>query len=215
MFRQSVHILIAEIILIGGMIVGWRLLNSKIFLAAAILCFVVIGSTLYFFRDPERQIPVGNGIVVSPADGKVVEMIDKAHLPFHDTPLQRVSIFLSLWDVHVNRVPVSGKVVHFSYRPGRFLPAFIHKSSERNEQNIIGIQGSKGVVFVKQIAGMLTRRIVCRLRVGDEVRQGERFGMIRFGSRVEVYVPSSVHLGVREGDRVRAGISIIGDIHEA
>jgi phosphatidylserine decarboxylase len=213
--RQSLHILAAETLLMMGMIMVWRLLDSRICLAMAILCFVVIGGTFYFFRDPERQIPVGNGIVVSPADGKIVEMKDKTHLPFHDSSLQRVSIFLSLWDVHVNRIPVSGKVVHFSYRPGRFLPAFFHKSSNRNEQNIIGIQGSTGVVFVKQIAGMLARRIVCRLRVGDEVQQGERFGMIRFGSRVEVYVPSSIHLSVSEGDRIRAGVSIIGDIHEA
>ena len=197
-----------------GMIMVWRLLNSMTFLAMAILCFVVIGSTLYFFRDPERQIPVENGIVVSPADGKVLEMKEITHLSFYDFPLQKVSIFLSLWDVHINRAPVSGKVIHFSYRPGRFFPACIRKSSDNNEQNIIGIEGGTGVVFVKQVAGLLARRIVCRLRVGDEVQRGERFGMIRFGSRVEVYLPSSVHLDVSEGDKVKGGVSIIGDIHE-
>ena len=214
MFRESMHILVAETLLMVGMVMGWWLMNSRSFMAMAILCLVVIGSTLYFFRDPERKIPVGEGIVVSPADGKVVEMNEIIHLPFHDFPLKRVSIFLSLWDVHINRAPVSGKVIHFGYRPGRFFPAFIRKSSDRNEQNIIGIEGVAGVVFVKQIAGLLARRVFCRLRVGDHIQQGERFGMIRFGSRVEVYLPSSIHLGVSEGARVRAGESIIGDIHE-
>ncbi len=162
----------------------------------------------YFFRDPERAIPVGAELLLAPADGKIVAISPQMHEP--EPPAGTlVSIFLSVFDVHINRVPVAGTVVDVRYQPGRFLPAFRPEASAANEQNSVMLQTGEAQVVVTQIAGILARRIVCRAKVGDRLRAGQRFGLIRFGSRVDVLIPPqfTVHVGV--GQRVRGGESIL------
>jgi phosphatidylserine decarboxylase len=160
---------------------------------------------LWFFRDPEREIPTGPGLIVSPGDGKVEEaewIETTAGSRF------RVSIFLSVVDVHVNRVPMSGKVTLMEYREGQFMNAMSPESAILNEQTLIVIED--GDTSVKQIAGLLARRIVCDLKVGDIVQRGQRMGMIKFGSRVDVLMPADVEMRVKPGDRVQGGRSILG-----
>ena len=207
--------MITESILLILAVLGWRLTDSWVFLITTVIFVCLMILTLYFFRDPDRVIPAGKGLVVSPADGRIVRVEESVLLPMYKVPAKRIAIFLSLGDVHINRVPVSGRVVSLEYTPGCYRPAFSHHSSESNEQQLIGIKGTMGKVYIKQIAGMVARRIVCRLRVGDRIRRGERFGMIKFGSRIELYLPSSVTLKVSEGERVRGGETIIGVSHDA
>jgi phosphatidylserine decarboxylase len=162
---------------------------------------------LIFFRDPEREIPAGPGLIVSPGDGKVEEaewIETTAGARF------RVSIFLSVFDVHVNRVPISGKVTLMEYREGQFLNAMSPESAILNEQTLIVIEDGTNSVSFKQIAGLLARRIICDLKTGDVVQRGQRMGMIKFGSRVDVLMPADVELRVKPGDRVQGGKSILG-----
>jgi phosphatidylserine decarboxylase len=162
---------------------------------------------LWFFRDPQREIPAGDGLIVSPGDGKVEEaewIETTAGSRF------RVSIFLSVFDVHVNRVPISGKVTLMEYREGQFLNAMSPESAILNEQTLVVIEDGDHSVSFKQIAGLLARRIVCDLKTGDVVQRGQRMGMIKFGSRVDVLMPADVELRVKPGDRVRGGSSILG-----
>lgn len=162
---------------------------------------------LVFFRDPEREIPAGPGLIVSPGDGKVEEaewIETTAGARF------RVSIFLSVFDVHVNRVPISGKVTLMEYREGQFLNAMSPESAILNEQTLIVIEDGENSVSFKQIAGLLARRIICELKTGDIVQRGQRMGMIKFGSRVDVLMPADVELRVKPGDRVQGGKSILG-----
>jgi phosphatidylserine decarboxylase len=162
---------------------------------------------LWFFRDPEREIPAGDGVIVSPGDGKVEEaewIETTAGSRF------RVSIFLSVFDVHVNRVPISGKVTLMEYREGQFLNAMNPESAILNEQTLIVIEDGKHSVSFKQIAGLLARRILCDVKTGDMVQRGQRMGMIKFGSRVDVLMPADVELRVKPGDRVKGGSSVLG-----
>jgi phosphatidylserine decarboxylase len=162
---------------------------------------------LWFFRDPDREIPVGQGLIVSPGDGEVEEaewIETTAGSRF------RVSIFLSVADVHVNRVPMSGKVTLVEYREGQFLNAMNAESAILNEQTLIVIEDGKHSVSFKQIAGLLARRIVCNLKAGDVVQRGQRMGMIKFGSRVDVLMPADVEMRVKPGDRVQGGVSVLG-----
>jgi phosphatidylserine decarboxylase len=162
---------------------------------------------LWFFRDPNREIPAGRGLIVSPGDGKVEEaewIETTAGSRF------RVSIFLSVFDVHVNRVPISGKVTLVEYREGQFLNAMNPESAILNEQTLIVIEDGTHSVSFKQIAGLLARRIVCDLKTGDVVQRGQRMGMIKFGSRVDVLMPADVELRVKVGDRVHGGSSVLG-----
>ncbi|MBM3299985.1 MAG: phosphatidylserine decarboxylase family protein [Deltaproteobacteria bacterium] len=163
-----------------------------------------------FFRNPERIPPEGEGIVLSPADGRVVEMIENAkseYLP--GDPLKRISIFMSIFNTHVNRCPISGTVTKITYVPGRFLDAREAAASNLNEHNSLVLKGHEFSIEVVQIAGKIARRIACWIREGDEVRQGDRFGLVRFGSRLDVYLPQNCTLEARIGDRVRAGLTII------
>lgn len=162
----------------------------------------------YFFRDPERIPPQGPGLILSPADGKVVEIREVTD--HFVGPGRQVSIFLSPLDVHVNRAPIGGLVAGVEYRAGRFLPAYRAEASELNERATVRLEGQDVRVTVTQIAGVLARRIVCRLGGGEKLQAGERFGMIRFGSRVDLVLPRSVRMEARAGDRVRAGETIIG-----
>jgi phosphatidylserine decarboxylase len=164
----------------------------------------------YFFRDPERDIPPGPETMVAPADGKVVFVEDLREDRFLKGPARRVAIFMNVFDVHVNRVPMAGKVTEQVHQPGAFKAAFRHEAGIQNEQLATGLTGEGGRrALVVQIAGLLARRIVPYVKTGEELAKGQRFGMICFGSRVDVYLPPEVEVQVRVGDRVKAGSSII------
>jgi phosphatidylserine decarboxylase len=181
---------------------GWKWASG----ALAMATLAVAG----FFRDPERKIPGDKGVVVSPADGKVVSIADvRPGSRFPDTAT-RVSIFLSPLDVHINRLPVSGQVDEVRYQSGRFLAAYKDVASERNEQNALRVVDENGRAFgVVQIAGAIARRIVCWVRPGDRLQRGERFGLIMFGSRTDIYLPQGCRVEVEEGQRVKGGETIL------
>jgi len=168
---------------------------------------------LWFFRDPHRNIPTGKGLIVSPGDGRVTET---ASISTPDGPRQRISIFLSVFNVHVNRAPIGGLVSRVHYQKGQFLNAMNPASAERNEQSAITVRGQGAdagfEITFKQIAGLLARRIVCRCTEGQIVERGERMGLIKFGSRVDVLLPANAELRVKVGDRVKGGASILAAI---
>ncbi len=170
---------------------------------------LLAGFSLYFFRDPERAIPSGEGVIVSPADGRVVGIERIEQVPFLDGPAQRISIFLSIFDVHMNRAPIEGKVTWRQYNPGRFLPANVPKASLDNEQNSVGIEDGGYKVMVRQIAGIIARRIVCWANPGDLVARGDRIGLIRFGSRTDLFLPLSARIAVTVGQKVQGGSTAI------
>ncbi len=165
--------------------------------------------TLNFFRDPERSVPNKSNIVVSPADGRVLFVKDVLDEKFINGKAKLVSIFMSPLNVHVNRIPITGKVEYVKYIQGEYLAAFEDKASERNERNEIGITSPAGKVFFTQIAGFVARRIVSDLKVGDSVNIGNRFGMIKFGSRVDIIVPEQWQVKVKKDDNVTAGETIL------
>jgi len=190
----------------GGACVLWAFGWS---LPAVLLTGIALGC-LFFFRDPERVAPALGGAIVAPADGRVMA-IQAAADPFVGDGV-RISIFLSPLDVHVNRSPVGGLVSDVEYRPGRYVAAFRDEASDANERCTLRLQGEAARVTVTQIAGVLARRIVCRVRPGDKLERGERFGLICFGSRTDVVLPRRTALRVRAGERVRGGESLIGVI---
>lgn len=165
------------------------------------------GFCAFFFRDPERRTPDDRDVLLAPADGRVTEVGPAGE---GEPGIQRVSIFLSLFDVHVNRAPTGGHVVAVRYREGAFRAAFRKDAAQDNERNELELRTERGLVRVRQIAGVVARRIVCRARVGDRLDAGERFGLIRFGSRTDLLVPPGVSLRVRRGDRVRGGVTVLG-----
>ena len=171
--------------------------------------FVVALFMAFFFRDPKRVPPSDPDVVVSPADGRVTRI--GAVVPGTDSPTV-VSIFLSPLDVHINRSPIPGRIVDVLYSPGKFLMATNERASLVNEQNALTIQGEKITVVCKQIAGILARRVVCWKGKGDNLSLGERFGMIKFSSRTDVLLPANVSITVKEGERVRGGVTVIGRI---
>jgi len=180
--------------------------NSQWLFGLSIVFGILTLFVTFFFRDPNRTFAAEPGLLVSPADGKVIKIEQLTAHPFVDGPTAKISIFLSVFDVHVNRVPASGTVNYVKYNPGEFLIAYLDKASERNEQTEIGMTTDSGdrIVF-KQIAGIIARRIVCRLKEGETVTAGDRFGLIRFGSRTELFVPTSAEVLVKPGDRVLGG----------
>ncbi|MCK6562948.1 phosphatidylserine decarboxylase family protein [bacterium] len=169
---------------------------------------------VFFFRDPERRTPVSAAAIVSPADGRVIGIDEVDEDEFLHGRARRVSIFMSVWNVHVNRAPVTGMVKYWRYQRGRFRVASLPAASLENEQALIGIAAALGRVLVKQIAGILARRVVCSLREGQEVQQGERFGIIKFGSRLEVLLPLPAEISVSMQQKVRAGETIIAFLRE-
>ncbi|HEV8309329.1 MAG TPA: phosphatidylserine decarboxylase family protein [Methylomirabilota bacterium] len=174
-----------------------------------LLPFLVAAFMAYFFRDPERTAPAMAGAVLAPADGRVVSVERNVTDPFVGPAIQ-VSIFLSPLDVHVNRAAIGGQVVSVEHRPGEFVPAYKPEASARNEQTSLAVEGERGRVVMRQVAGVLARRIVCRVRPGEMLQAGERFGMIKFGSRMDVLMPAAARVTARVGDRVRAGESVLG-----
>jgi phosphatidylserine decarboxylase len=165
-------------------------------------------ASLGFFRDPERETPAVTGGVLAPADGRVTE-VDELNDPFVG-PAVRVAIFLSPLDVHVNRAPIGGLVVGVAYSPGRFVAAYRPEAGDENERCVLHLQGDNARVTVVQIAGVVARRIVCRVGRGDKLAAGERFGMIRFGSRTDCCMPRGADVRVRVGDRVTGGVTVLG-----
>ena len=195
--------------------VGVYFTKSGYTAAIAIIFTLIFLLSVYFFRDPNRKSPAGDNLVLSPADGRVVEIVNENENLFVKEPVVRVSIFLSVFNVHVNRIPISGQVAYFDYKKGKFLAAFKRNASIENEQTIIGIQTPHGRVLFKQIAGFIARRIVCNIRLGDKVTGGDRFGIIKFGSRADIMMPQNgTTILVKKGQTVKAGQTIIGKINE-
>jgi phosphatidylserine decarboxylase len=199
-------------IAIGGLALAGGLAQLSPWAAAAVV--PVVGFGLGFFRDPERAIPGGAGLLVAPADGVVTEVSEVREDRVLGAPAKKFGIFLSVLDVHVNRAPCDGRVEKLEYRKGTFVNAMSTASSSTNESQWIAIRapGPSGpVVVVRQVAGLLARRIVCALEEGQEVRRGERIGMIKFGSRTELYVPVAAvrDVAVRTGDRARGGETVL------
>jgi phosphatidylserine decarboxylase len=180
--------------------------------AALLPLVLAVGFCLYFFRDPERRAPPDERLVVSPADGRVVAVVEEREERVLQAPATRVSIFMSPLDVHVNRNPVSGTVALVRHTAGKFRAAFADKASLDNERTALVLESGGRRYLLEQIAGALARRIVCRVRPGDRVQRGERFGMIMFGSRVDLFLPVGVVPVVHRGDRVRAGTSVIAEV---
>jgi phosphatidylserine decarboxylase len=160
----------------------------------------------YFFRDPERSIPAEPGTVVSPADGRVVVVTDEE---FGGRRGKRLSIFLAIWNVHVNRSPAKGKITRMEYRPGKFLAAMRERASLENEQNVFTLSTEQGEITFKQIAGFIARRVVSWKQAGESVERGERIGLVRFGSRMDVWLPEEAEIAVREGENVKGGSTVI------
>ncbi len=177
----------------------------------AALPLVLAAFFLWFFRDPSRKVPVDAGLIVSPADGKVEEL---EWIEFPDGGRLRLTIFLNVFDVHVNRVPVSGVVTLSEHREGQFMNAMKPESAIHNEQTLVTIDAGGYTVSFKQIAGLLARRIVNNLKVGDRVERGQRMGLIKFGSRVDVLMPAETTPRVKVGDRVKGGSSILGQLEQ-
>ena len=177
---------------------------------------ILVGWCIYFFRDPDRVTPIEDGLIISPADG-VIQMVGDAapppELDMGGVPMRRVSIFMNVFDCHVNRIPIDGEIIKNSYRPGKFLNASLDKASEDNERRSLVIRTEKGVqVIFVQIAGLVARRIVCWVDEGQSLRAGERYGMIRFGSRIDVYLPKGTRLTAIPGQRAVAGETPIAQL---
>ncbi len=185
------------------------------FMGRTVLSLVPLSTAIFiafFFRNPEREIPPEQGIMVSPADGKVILIKDGIYEEGLKDKSVMISIFLSLFNVHINRAPCSGEVIDVKHKSGKFLPAFKDSASLENEQVTIVISYNTYRILVRQIAGIIARRIVCWTKAGDMVERGQRYGLIRFGSRVDIFLPEKTELKVKLGDRVKGGKTILGVI---
>ena len=198
---------------LGAVALAWRYATVPLWIAAGIL-FVLAVWVIYFFRDPERTGQRGEQLVVSPADGKIVQITEVDEPAFVHGRALRISIFMNVFNVHVNRYPVSGKVGYVHYNAGKFLNAASDKASLENEQMSVGIESAHGRVLVRQIAGLIARRIVNYASVGEQAEQGTRMGIIRFGSRVDVFVPPTSKVRARLGDFPIAGVTVLAEFAE-
>jgi phosphatidylserine decarboxylase len=195
---------------------GYQFAAGPLVVGVALLAFhwnwlggIAIGLglfVLFFFRDPDRTPPSDPALIVSPADGRIMEVVDE---PYEGKPGRRISVFLSIFDVHVNRSPIGGRIRAIEYRTGKFYAAMRGRASAENEQNSFYVQSDHGEVVFKQIAGWVARRIVCWKAVGDSVVRGERVGMIRFGSRMDIWLPEPVEILIRPGQHVAGGKSAL------
>lgn len=195
-------IVAAAVVTILAFVFGW--------VAIGVILGICTLAIAAFFRDPERAIPTGEGLIVSPADGRVVSIVDIKDDPKFAEAVARVSIFLSPLDVHINRSPVSGKIEEVNYQRGKFFAAYKEVASAHNEQNALKLLDEQGrALSVVQIAGVVARRIICRVIPGDNLKRGERFGLIMFGSRTDAYLPRGCRIEVTEGQRVKGGETIL------
>ena len=210
---MAVRIDSAALPFIGGALaiaLAWVIVGAWL---VALPFFLLAGFFLFFFRDPDRLSPSDDEAVLSPADGRVLVAGAAAAESAPPGSWQQVSIFLSPMDVHVNRIPASGHVTRVTFKPGRFLPAYRHDAGTTNERSEIWIDHRGQMIVARQIVGMLARRVVCRVAIGTDVRAGDRFGIMKFGSRMDVFVPLDATITVAVGDIVRGGETIIAVLH--
>ena len=191
----------------AGTLISW-LLGPLV----ALPLFLLAAFCAWFFRDPERTGPRGDKVVIAPADGRIVLITEVDEPTFIHGRALRISIFMNVFNVHVNRYPVDGTVRYVHYNPGKFLNAAVEKSSLENEQMSVGLESGPFRILVRQIAGLVARRIVTYSKDGDVVKQGERFGLIRFGSRVDVFVPTNSTVKVKIGDTTMSGTSVLAEL---
>jgi phosphatidylserine decarboxylase len=208
--KEGIPVILALLLFSIVIIIGAIVTHSNFLKILVLMSWLLIVFSIYFFRDPKRNIPNEDNLIVSPADGKVILIEEIQEQQFFRTSVQKISIFMSALDVHVNRIPTNGQVTYFNYQKGKFHPAYKKDASYENEQTTIVIENDKIKVLFKQIAGIFARRIVCQIREGRRVKQGERFGMIKFGSRVDILLPMEIKLNVKLKQKVRAGETIIG-----
>ncbi|HEX8725362.1 MAG TPA: phosphatidylserine decarboxylase family protein [Gemmatimonadaceae bacterium] len=201
----------AAVIAIASYALALNRRSWPLWLLAFVLTLLAIW-VAYFFRDPEREGPRGDALVIAPADGRIVHITEVDEPMFVHGRALRLSIFMNVFNVHVNRYPVSGTVEFVHYNPGKFLNAAVEKASLENEQASIGIAHGGTRVLMRQIAGLVARRIVTYSRVGDAARQGERMGLIRFGSRVDVFLPTDSDVQVRVGQTTQAGVTVLAQL---
>jgi phosphatidylserine decarboxylase len=204
-------IALAALLAAGALATAWQRGSALLWLLAGLLLVIALW-VAYFFRDPERSGERGERLVVAPADGKVVLITDVEEPAFIGGLATRVSIFMNVFSVHVNRYPVSGTVRHVKYSQGKFLNAAAVESSDENEQMSVGVDTGRDRVLVRQIAGLIARRIVTYSREGERVHQGDRMGLIRFGSRVDVFVPRGSAVRVKLGELTSAGITVLAEL---
>ena len=188
---------------------GLSRLSIPLMLCASLFSLITV-FMLYFFRDPERVTPSGQGLFVAPADGKIILVRDAYEDRYLRADAKEISIFMSPMDVHVNRAPCDGKVSLVNYSPGKFMAAYKEEASLLNEHIVMVLDTEWGQVMVRQVAGFVARRAVCRVKPGDSLRRGERFGIIKFSSRLDIFLPKDIKMDVKPGDRVRAGETVIG-----
>jgi len=206
-----IFIVIAALIAAGGYALALNRRSWPLWLLAFVLTLLALW-VAYFFRDPERTGERGEHLVVAPADGKIVQIAEVDEPSFVQGKAIRVSIFMNVFNVHVNRYPVDGIVRYVHYNPGKFFNAAADKASLENEQSSVGIESGPQRILVKQIAGLIARRIVTYSKVGDQVKQGDRMGIIRFGSRVDVFVPLGSKVLVETGQLTTAGVTVVAEL---
>jgi len=187
-------------------------LVSSLFISFCVL-ICITAFMAYFFRDPERTVPEGLGRFVSPADGKIILIRNVYEKDYLQADTKEISIFMSPLNVHVNRAPCDGKVTQVKHTPGQFMAAYKDDASIKNENIVMALEGEQGRILVRQVAGFVARRAVCRVKPGDLLKRGERYGMIKFGSRLDVYLPKDAQISVKTGDKVLAGETVIAAVH--
>ena len=211
-FRSLLATAVTSILLFLGWKVGSGGTILYVLIFASCIFFTSTLFMAFFFRDPERGIPEGAGLFVSPADGKVILIKDVFEKDYLNSTTKEISIFMSPLNVHVNRSPCDGKVIAVKYSPGKYMAAYKDESSIRNENIVMVLEGEQGRVLVRQVAGFLARRAVCSAKAGDILKRGERYGIIKFSSRLDVYMPRDAEVRVKIGDKVKAGETVLAKV---
>jgi len=210
--KYGYNIIIYNGILLALLVLLLTFYPSNFLLFFSVLTGIFFLFHFFFFRDPDRNVPEGKEIIISPADGKIIKICEIEENKYIHSKTKMVSIFMSIFNVHVNRIPLSGTVEFLEHKVGKFEIAYKDSSSDLNEQSIIGIKSIHNKILFKQIAGIVARRIINQLKMGDKVKIGERFGMIKYGSRLDVFLPVSSTINVRINDKVKAGKTIIAKL---
>lgn len=209
--KDGIPIIIATGLVVIVLGVFSYIFNSLVMEILALLLTGIFVFHFFFFRDPNRKTPDGDNLIIAPADGAIINIDEVDENEYFKEKVQRVSIFMSVFNVHVNRIPWTGEVEYLDYAKGRFKAAFAGDAADVNERTVIGINSKNGKLMFKQIAGLIARRIVYKIKPGDKVKSGERFGLIKYGSRVDLYFPLSVKINVKLKDKVKGGSTIIGE----